>query len=125
MFKYIKVTIQLFLFFIMMNAHADLKKTIRIPQFSNQEVTIWKTIIYPNNNHILKMHWHQYNRIVVALNNGVLKIVNDQGKIHYLKLEKDHAYYLTKDIPGRLHSDENITKAPIKVLVIELKNHPK
>lgn len=96
-------------------------KTTRMPEFSNNEVDVWKTIIYPNKNQRLKMHRHEYNRVVVALNNGTLKITNDKGKIHYLNLEKDHAYYLTKDVPNELHSDENIGKHPITVLVIELK----
>lgn len=70
------------------------------------------------------MHRHDYDRVIVALSNGLLKITNDKGKTHYLKLEKNKAYYLTKDPLHELHKDENMTKHPITVMVIELKrNH--
>ncbi len=67
------------------------------------------------------MHRHDYDRVLVAFNEGVLKIKNDNGKVHYLKLVKDAAYFLKKDVPNELHSDENITNHPINVLVVELK----
>lgn len=109
------------LILISINSYADFKKTTRIPQFSNEEVNVWNTIIYPDAEQILKMHRHDHNRIVVAFNSGLLKITNNKGKVHYLKLEKDHAYYLAKDITNELHIDENISHHSIKVLVIELK----
>jgi beta-alanine degradation protein BauB len=102
---------------------AESNKTQRIPEFSNEQVNVWKTIIYPNSNQTLKMHRHERNRVVVALDAGTLKITNNNGEVHYLKLEKRHAYFLPKNVPGELHSDENIGRAPIAVVVIELKDH--
>lgn len=95
--------------------------TTRIPQFSNEQVAIWETIIYPTKNQVLKMHRHEQDRVVVAFDNGLLKITNDKGKVHYLKLKKNKAYYLSKDLPNELHNDENLSSHPIKVLVMELK----
>lgn len=103
-------------------ASAETNTTKRIPQFSNDKVNIWQTVIYPSKEQQLKLHRHDSNRVLVALTDGVLKITNNQGKIHYLKLKQDHAYYLTKDVPGEVHADENVSKHPIKVLVVELKN---
>ena len=103
-------------------AFAELNKTTRIPQFSNENVEVWKTVIYPKQAQVLKMHRHERNRVVVAFDKGTLKITNDQGKVHYLKLEKNQAYYLTKDVPGERHMDENLSGHPIKVMVIELKS---
>jgi hypothetical protein len=100
--------------------YAQSQTTKRIPQFSNEAVTVWKTIVYPSSNQALKMHRHDNNRVVVALTDGVLKVTNDKGKVHYLTFKKDQAYYLTKDILNELHGDENITNHPIKVMVIEL-----
>lgn len=100
--------------------HAHTTSTNRITQFSNDQVKVWKTIIYPSSKHGLRMHRHDHNRVVVALSSGVLKITNDKGKVHYLRLEKDKAYYLSKDVPNELHADENITHKPIKVMVVEL-----
>ena len=100
------------------------QSTTRIPQFSNDKTNVWKTIIYPTSTQVLTMHRHDYDRVIVALSNGLLKITNDKGKTHYLKLEKNKAYYLTKDPLHELHQDENMTMHPITVMVIELKrNH--
>lgn len=100
--------------------HADVNQTQRIAQFSNKNVTVWKTIIYPSSKQILSMHRHEHDRVVVALTNGLLKIKNNKGKTHYLKLKKDTAYFFTKDLANELHTDENMTRHPIKVMVIEL-----
>lgn len=97
------------------------QSTTRIPQFSNDKTRVWKTIIYPTSTQALTMHRHDHDRVIVALSNGVLKVTNNKGKIHYLKLEKNKAYYLTKDPLHELHKDENMTKHPITVMVIELK----
>lgn len=110
-------------FFLLNNiSNAMTSTTERIAQFSNDKVTVWETVIYPSANQILKMHRHEHNRVLVAFNDGLLKITNDKGKIHYLKLEKNKSYYLTKDIPNELHNDQNMSSQPIKLLVIELKN---
>lgn len=119
--KYLTLIICILSFFISINSHADAKETVRIPQLSNEKVSVWTTVIYPNKKQILKMHRHEHNRVVVALDNGLLKVANNKGEEHFLKLEKDKAYYLSKDFPGELHTDENMSKHPIKVVVIELK----
>ena len=99
------------------------QSTTRISQFSNNRTNVWKTIIYPTATQSLTMHRHDYDRVIVALSNGLLKITNNKGRTHYLKLEKNKAYYLTKDPLHELHKDENMTKRPITVMVIELKNN--
>ncbi len=114
--------VSIFLFIFMTSLSAATLTTLRIPQLSNDKVNVWETIIYPNTTQALKMHRHEYNRVVIALTDGVLKVTSDKGKVHYLKFAKGKAYYLTKDVPGELHTDENISHHPIKVFVIELKN---
>lgn len=96
-------------------------ETKRIMQLSNDKVLVWETIVYPGPKQVLKMHRHDHDRVVYAFDEGVLKITNDKGKVHYLKFEKDKAYFLTKNVPNELHSDENISSHPIKVLVVEVK----
>ena len=110
------------LFLLMSHLVNASPSTTRTAQFSNDKVSAWETIIYPSANQALKMHRHEHDRVVVAFNDGLLKITNDKGKVHYLKLEKNKAYYLTKDVPGELHNDENTSGHPIKVVVIELNN---
>jgi hypothetical protein len=99
--------------------HAN--STQRIPILANNKVQVWKTLIYPNKEQILAMHRHEHDRTLIALNSGKLKITNNKGQVHYLELEKDQAYYLLKDVPGELHTDENVSEHPIKVIVVELK----
>ena len=67
------------------------------------------------------MHRHEFDRVLVALTSGTLKVTNQEGQSHDLKLQKNHAYYLEKDPPGELHKDVNISQHPITVMVIELK----
>lgn len=100
-------------------AHAALTK--RISQINNTKVNVWKTIIYPTKKAQLMMHRHDYDRVVVALTDGLLKVTNSKDQVHYLKLEKGMSYYLKKDPEGELHVDENMTKHPVSVVVIELK----
>lgn len=99
---------------------AETPKTIRLPQFQNSKVTVWETIIYPAKNQQLKMHRHDNDRVLVALTDGFLKVTDDKGQSHTLRLEKDKAYYLPRDEAKILHTDENMTTHPIKVMVIEL-----
>lgn len=95
--------------------------TKRIEQFSNNKVAVWETLVYPSAKQKLAMHRHDHDRVVIALTDGLLKITNDKGASHYWKLEKDKAYYLSKDNENELHTDENMTDQVIKVMVVELK----
>lgn len=101
-------------------AYAGQAATKRIPQFANEKVSVWETIIYPSKDQVLQKHRHEHDHVVVALTNGVLKITNDKGQTHELKLKKNQAYYLRRDVSGEFHTDENISGNPIKVMVIEL-----
>lgn len=104
-------------------ARSQDKMTSRTDELSNNRVKVWKTIIYPSSGQVLAMHRHEHDRVVVALTDGVLKITNDKGKVHYFKLKKDKAYYLARDVPNELHNDENISDHPVKVMVIELNDN--
>lgn len=106
--------------FVTTLSYGQSPKTNRVTEFSNEKVNVWETTIYPGSSQTLKMHRHEHNRVLVAFDDGVLKIKNDKGKVHYLNLKKNKPYYLKKDVLGELHSDENTTNHAIKVLVIEL-----
>jgi len=112
----------IFICFLPGYVYAAAEMTHRAPEFSNNQVNVWKTTVYPSGTQILKMHRHLYDRVLVSFDDGLLKIKNDKGKIHYLKLQKNKAYFLKKDVPGELHTDENIRNHPIQVMVIELKS---
>ncbi|STY30626.1 Uncharacterised protein [Legionella wadsworthii] len=119
--NYFKLIFSIGCLMTMINSYAEVNQTTRIPQLSNKQVNVWTTVIYPSQEQVLKMHRHEHNRVIIALDDGILKVRNNNGTEHFLKLKKDQAYYLSKDVPGELHTDENIGKHPIKVIVVELK----
>jgi hypothetical protein len=89
-----------------------------IPEFDNEAVTVWKTILAPHE--ALGMHRHEHGRVVVALKGGTLALPQDDGTSKKLVLDTGHAYWLPADPPGRLHGDANRSDAPIELMVIEL-----
>ncbi|MBI4471450.1 MAG: hypothetical protein HY646_02205 [Acidobacteria bacterium] len=91
--------------------------TQRVPQFENQYVKVWKTIIMPNQP--LSMHRHENGRTIVALVGGTLTVKKESGQSHKLTWETGKAYWLDADPPGELHGDVNETSRPIEVMVVE------
>jgi beta-alanine degradation protein BauB len=104
-----------------MSAVAETSDTTRVPYFTNDQVAAWKSVIYPSSQQILKMHRHDNNRVVVAFTDGTLKVTSNKGEVHYLKFKKEVSYFLTKDVPGEMHTDENVSGHPITLAVIEIK----
>lgn len=92
----------------------------RTPQFENEEVSVWKTLITPNAP--LTMHTHQHPRIVVALSGGTMKIVTEAGPSETQTWETGKAYWLSAEEGKTRHADLNVGNKPIEVMVVELKN---
>jgi beta-alanine degradation protein BauB len=94
-------------------------KTRREPQFENEHVRVWKSIIMPNQP--LDLHRHDLGRTIVALKGGTLDVVDKDGKtIEQMTWESGKAYWLGADPPGRLHGDLNRGKEPIEVIVVQM-----
>jgi hypothetical protein len=89
-----------------------------IPQFDNDAVTVWKTILAPHE--AIGMHRHEHGRVVVALRGGTLVLPQDDGTAKRLVLETGKAYWLPADPPGRLHGDANPSEQPIEMMVVEM-----
>lgn len=94
--------------------------TRRVPQFENEHVEVWKSVIVPNQP--LEMHRHDNPRAIIALKGGTLTVTNDQGESHEMTWETGSAYWLEADPPGELHGDVNEGPEPIEVIVVQLKN---
>ncbi len=94
--------------------------TRRVPQFENEHVEVWKSIILPNQP--LSLHRHDNPRAIIALNGGTLRVVNESGDAHDMTWETGSAYWLDADTLGELHGDVNEGDAPVEVIVVELKN---
>ena len=94
--------------------------TRREPQFENQHVAAWKSIILPNQP--LAVHRHDKGRTIVALKGGTLDVVDANGKtMKTMTWETGKAYWLDADPPGEMHGDMNRGKEPIEVIVVQLK----
>jgi quercetin dioxygenase-like cupin family protein len=93
--------------------------TRREPQFENDQVRVWKSIIMPNQP--LSMHRHEHGRTIVALVGGTLKIVEESGPSRSVTWETGKAYWLGPDPPGTRHADVNESDKPIEVIVVEMK----
>jgi quercetin dioxygenase-like cupin family protein len=94
--------------------------TRREPQFENEHLKVWKSIILPKQP--LALHRHEHGRALVALVGGRLTVVDSTGTaINTYDWESGKAYWLGADPPGQLHADVNNTTQPIEVIVVELK----
>ncbi len=94
--------------------------TRRVPQFENEHVEVWKTIILPEQP--LSMHRHDNPRAIIALKGGTLTVVNEAGDERDMVWETGSAYWLDIDPEGELHGDVNRGSEPIEVIVVQLKN---
>jgi quercetin dioxygenase-like cupin family protein len=92
--------------------------TRRTPQFENESVRVWKSVIAPGQP--LSLHRHERGRVIVALQGGTLRIVEESGESRTVTWETGKAYWLSADPPGDRHGDINEGKAPIEVMVVEL-----
>ena len=97
---------------------AGSNETRRIPQFENEHVRVWKSIITPNQP--LTMHRHEQPRALIALTGGDMTIVSNTGEERVETWETGRAYWLTADPPGELHADVNKGTENIEVIVVEM-----
>jgi hypothetical protein len=93
----------------------------REPQFENNEVMVWKSIVMPNQP--LSLHRHDHGRALISLNGGTLNVVDANNKVmDTFKLEAGKAMWLEADKAGTQHADVNPGKTPVEVIVVQLKN---
>ena len=91
--------------------------TGRRPQFANDEVKVWRSLIQPGNP--LPLHRHDHPRIIIALKGGTMNILEETGASDIQTWESGKAYWLNAN-PKTQHQDVNIGKEPIEVMVVEL-----
>jgi len=93
-------------------------QTQRTPQFENEDVKVWKTVVLPNQP--LAMHHHDHPRVIIALTGGTMNIVDPSGTTETHVWETGKAYWLPAMAPNTLHSDINAGDKPMEVMVVEL-----
>jgi hypothetical protein len=90
----------------------------RTDQFQNDSVKVWRTTVLPDAP--LTLHRHDHPRIIVALTDGSMDLLDANGTHDLHVWQKDHAYWLPAMPPGAMHNDVNAGSKPIEVMVIEL-----
>jgi beta-alanine degradation protein BauB len=95
-------------------------ETQRFPQFENDHVKVWRSIVAPGNP--LPPHRHDHGRVIVALQGGTMKIAEVSGAAETHVWESGKAYWLPANAPETMHTDENVGAEPIEVMVVEIKD---
>jgi len=94
--------------------------THREAQLENDQVRVWKTLIAPHQP--LSFHRHENNRVLIALTDGAVRVVDPSGKeLTTYRWERGKSYWLSADPPGQTHADVNDSDRGIEVIVVELK----
>ena len=104
--------------FAAVRAQTTAMQTHREDQFQNDDVKVWRTTVLPHQP--LAMHHHDHPRVLVALTDGTMDIVDSTGTYDVHVWKQNHAYWLPAMPPGAMHSDVNVGTSPLEVLVVEL-----
>ncbi len=94
-------------------------KTYRELQFENEHVSVWKTVIAPDQP--LDIHRHNAPRVIVGLKGGGLKRIAQDKASSTLHFETHKAYWIAADDPNGAHGNINTSNEPIEIMVIEMK----
>lgn len=103
-----------------MHSQQNASQTQRFPQFENDDVRVWKSVVIPNAP--LTMHRHEHPRVIIALTGGTMNIVEQSGTTEQHIWETGKAYWLPANPPNTMHADVNAGAKPIEVIVVELKH---
>ena len=95
-------------------------QTQRFPQFENEDVKVWKSVIAPDAP--LAMHRHDHPRVIIALQGGTMKVVEQNGPTEEHVWQTGKAYWLPANPPNTVHADVNAGDKDIEVMVVELKH---
>jgi hypothetical protein len=93
-------------------------QTQRFPQFENEDVKVWRSVVMPNVP--LAMHRHDHPRVIIPLIGGTMKIVDQGGTSEEHVWEAGKAYWLPANPPNTMRADVNAGSKPIEVMVVEL-----
>jgi quercetin dioxygenase-like cupin family protein len=81
----------------------DAAATRRTPQFENDEVKVWKTVVVPGSP--LPLHRHEHPRVIVALVGGTMRISEQSGVSETQEWQSGKAYWLPAPLTGSVESE--------------------
>ncbi len=91
----------------------------RVPQFENDRVVAWKSVIPPHTESTL--HRHDRFRTIIGIVGGDLATVSASGRRTVTRYETGKAYWQAPMPAGEMHKDVNDTSKTIEVIVVEMK----
>ena len=91
----------------------------RVPQFENDRVVAWKSVIPPHTESTL--HRHDRFRTIIGIVGGDLTTVAPDGRKTVTRYETGKAYWQEPMPAGQTHKDRNDTDKTIELMVVELK----
>ena len=101
-----------------MRSQQAAQQTQRFPQFDNEDVKVWKSVVVPNSP--LTMHRPDHPRVIIALRGGIMNIVTQNGPTETHVWQTGKAYWLPANPPRAMDADVNAGDQPIEVIVVEL-----
>jgi hypothetical protein len=101
------------------SAQAPRAEMQRVPQFENDRVASWKSVIPPHTEST--MHRHDRYRTVIGIVGGDLKTVAPDGRAAVTHYEAGKAYFFEPMPVGEMHKDVNDTSKTIELIVVESK----
>ena len=116
----LSLVLSVLVFALATSSSSNEDKTQRIPQFENSHVKVWKSVVLPNQP--LPPHRHEHGRVIIALQGGTMKIAEVSGASETQVWETGKAYWLPANPPGTMHTDVNVGKKAIEVMVVETKD---
>jgi hypothetical protein len=93
-------------------------QTQRTQLIQNDDVKVWRSLVLPNSP--LTMHRHDHGRVIIPLQGGTMKILDQNGAKEAHVWEAGKAYWLPANPPNTMHADVNAGDKPIEVVVVEI-----
>lgn len=91
----------------------------RIPQFENDRVTVWRSVIPPHTQSTF--HRHDRGRTVIGIVGGDLKTITPDGRVTMTRYETGKAIWFDPMPPGETHKDVNDSDRTIEVVTVEMR----
>ena len=91
----------------------------RIPQFENDRVTVWRSVIPPHTQSTF--HRHDRGRTVIGIVGGDLKTITPDGRVAVTRYETGKAIWFDPMPPGETHKDVNDSDRTIEVVTVEMR----